>query len=61
VNGWEFVPRADRERGHGLPATWLEQLPGFLDSDSLPRAPTLSLLHTEAMPQHFLVDPDGWA
>jgi hypothetical protein len=20
----------------------------------------LSLLHTEAMPQHFLVDPDGW-
>ncbi|MFJ8632100.1 phosphotransferase family protein [Streptomyces sp. NPDC093568] len=50
----------ERQRGHELPAAWLEQIPGFLASVPLPRAPRLSLLHTEVMQQHFLVDPDGW-
>ncbi|MFG2339798.1 aminoglycoside phosphotransferase family protein [Streptomyces yangpuensis] len=50
----------ERQRAHGLPPTWLEQIPDFLTTVSLPRAPQPSLLHTEVMQQHFLVDPDGW-
>ncbi|MER6287026.1 phosphotransferase family protein [Streptomyces sviceus] len=50
----------EQQRGHGLPGPWLEQIPGFLASVSLPRAPRRTLLHTEVMRQHFLVDPDGW-
>ncbi|MFI1368667.1 phosphotransferase [Streptomyces griseochromogenes] len=49
-----------RQRGHGLSAAWLEQIPDFLASVPLPRAPHRCLLHTEVMRQHFLVDPDGW-
>ncbi|MEU8549291.1 aminoglycoside 3'-phosphotransferase/choline kinase family protein [Streptomyces roseoverticillatus] len=49
----------DQQRAHGLPEAWLEQIPEFLDSVPLPRAPHRSLLHTEVMRQHFLVDPDG--
>ncbi|MEU6669105.1 aminoglycoside phosphotransferase family protein [Streptomyces sp. NPDC046727] len=50
----------EQQRAHGLPAAWLEQIPDFLASVPLPRAPRRSLLHTEVMRQHFLVDPDGW-
>lgn len=49
-----------RQHGRGLSAEWLEQIPEFLDSVPLPRAPLRSLLHTEVMQQHFLVDTDGW-
>ena len=49
-----------QQRANGLPAAWLEQIPDFLASVPLPRAPRPSLLHTEVMAQHFLVDPDGW-
>ncbi|NUP24389.1 MAG: phosphotransferase [Streptomyces sp.] len=49
-----------RQRGRGLSAEWLEQIPEFLGSVPLPRTPRRSLLHTEVMQQHFLVDPDGW-
>ncbi|MFJ9814519.1 aminoglycoside phosphotransferase family protein [Streptomyces sp. NPDC101151] len=48
-----------QQRARGLPAAWLEQIPDFLASVALPRAPHRSLLHTEVMRQHFLVDPDG--
>jgi hygromycin-B 7''-O-kinase len=50
----------ERQRAHGLPAAWLEQIPDFLASVPLPRAPHGTLLHTEVMQQHFLVDPGGW-
>ncbi|MEU7599047.1 aminoglycoside 3'-phosphotransferase/choline kinase family protein [Streptomyces sp. NPDC039022] len=50
----------EQQRRLGLPDVWLEQIPDFLTSVSLPRAPRRSLLHTEVMRQHFLVDPDGW-
>ncbi|MFB9388972.1 phosphotransferase family protein [Streptomyces coeruleoprunus] len=49
-----------QQRGHGLPDAWLEQIPDFLASVALPGSPEPSLLHTEVMQQHFLVDPDGW-
>ncbi|MFF5970924.1 phosphotransferase family protein [Streptomyces sp. NPDC012769] len=49
-----------RQRRHGLPPGWLEQIPDFLASVALPRTPPPCLLHTEVMQQHFLVDPDGW-
>ncbi|MGW2599087.1 aminoglycoside phosphotransferase family protein [Streptomyces klenkii] len=48
-----------QQRARGLPAAWLEQIPEFLDSVPLPRGPRRSLLHTEVMRQHLLVDPDG--
>ncbi|MGC9495182.1 phosphotransferase family protein [Streptomyces sp. WG7] len=50
----------EQQRGHGLPAAWLEQIPDFLASVPLPRDPHRCLLHTEVMQQHFLIDPDGW-
>ncbi|MET9734870.1 aminoglycoside phosphotransferase family protein [Streptomyces sp. NPDC006458] len=46
-----------RQRGHGLSETWLERIPDFLASVLLPRDPRPSLLHTEVMRQHLLVDP----
>jgi len=49
-----------QQRARGLPAAWLEQIPDFLASVPLPRAPHRSLLHTEVLRQHFLVGPDGW-
>ncbi|MFC5149442.1 aminoglycoside phosphotransferase family protein [Streptomyces aureoversilis] len=50
----------ERQRTRGLPEHWLEQIPDFLASVPLPRAPQRSLLHTEVMRQHLLVDPGGW-
>jgi hygromycin-B 7''-O-kinase len=50
----------EQQRAHGLPEVWLEQIPDFLASVPLPRTPRRSLLHTEVMRQHLLVDPDGW-
>ncbi|MGN9762522.1 phosphotransferase family protein [Streptomyces sp. SD31] len=50
----------ERQRERGLPAAWLEQIPEFLAAVPLPRTPHPSLLHTEVMRQHLLVDPDGW-
>ncbi|CAL9633021.1 aminoglycoside phosphotransferase family protein [Streptomyces sp. enrichment culture] len=44
-----------RQRRHGLPDRWLEQIPDFLASVELPRTPRPALLHTEVMQQHFLV------
>ncbi|MFI8949750.1 aminoglycoside phosphotransferase family protein [Streptomyces sp. NPDC053750] len=49
-----------QQHAHGLSAAWLEQIPEFLASVPLPRAPQRCLLHTEVMRQHFLVAPDGW-
>ncbi len=49
-----------QQRRHELSAEWLEQIPEFLDSVRFPPGPSPSLLHTEVMQQHFLVDPDGW-
>ncbi|MFI6289135.1 phosphotransferase [Streptomyces sp. NPDC051018] len=49
-----------QQRDRGLPESWLEQIPGFLDSVTLPRSPRRALLHTEFMRQHLLVDPDNW-
>jgi len=49
-----------RQRAKGLPEPWLEQIPDFLASTPLPRAPRPALLHTEVMRQHVLVDPEGW-
>ncbi|MFF2775552.1 phosphotransferase family protein [Streptomyces sp. NPDC058052] len=50
----------ERQRERGLPDSWLEQIPDFLASVPLPRDPHRSLLHTEVMRQHFLVEPEGW-
>ncbi|MEU5577644.1 aminoglycoside 3'-phosphotransferase/choline kinase family protein [Streptomyces huasconensis] len=47
----------DRQRGRGLPESWLEQIPGFLDSVALPADRRRSLLHTEFMRQHLVVRP----
>ncbi|APY88594.1 phosphotransferase [Streptomyces alfalfae] len=52
----------EQQRAHGLPESWLEQIPGFLDSVTFDGAGTpdrRALLHTEFMRQHLLVDPDG--
>ncbi|MEU5019725.1 aminoglycoside 3'-phosphotransferase/choline kinase family protein [Streptomyces angustmyceticus] len=50
-----------RQRAHGLPEPWLEQIPGFLDA-APPAAPGPAvLLHTEFMRQHLTVDEhDDW-
>ncbi|MFH8367211.1 aminoglycoside phosphotransferase family protein [Streptomyces sp. NPDC018031] len=48
-----------RQRAHGLPDSWTEQIPDFLGTVALPRAPHRSLLHTEFMSQHLLVDASG--
>jgi hygromycin-B 7''-O-kinase len=50
--------RADvvrRQRERGLPESWLEQIPGFLDAVPLSDDPPRVLLHTEFMRQHLLV------
>ncbi|WP_055698969.1 MULTISPECIES: aminoglycoside phosphotransferase family protein [Streptomyces] len=50
----------EQQRRHGLAESWLEQIPGFLDSVELPAARDHqpALLHTEFMRQHLIVDPD---
>ncbi|GAA3367413.1 aminoglycoside 3'-phosphotransferase/choline kinase family protein [Streptomyces sannanensis] len=50
----------ERQRERGLPEHWLEQIPDFLDAVPLAADPPRSLLHTEVMRQHLIVDPDGW-
>jgi hygromycin-B 7''-O-kinase len=52
-----------RQRASGLDATWLAQIPAFLDSVALETSPRLVLLHTEVMREHLLVTPDagGWS
>ncbi|MFE5585848.1 phosphotransferase family protein [Kitasatospora sp. NPDC056531] len=56
--------RADavaRQREHGLPEAWLEQIPDFLAAAPLPRVRQRSLLHTEFMREHLITDPAaGW-
>jgi hygromycin-B 7''-O-kinase len=49
----------EQQRRKGLPAHWLEQIPDFLASVTLPRDPRPALLHTEVMRQHFFVDPEA--
>ena len=41
------------QRALGLPTTWADQIPGFLDAVALPSGPPV-LLHTEVMRQHLL-------
>ncbi|NEC67821.1 aminoglycoside 3'-phosphotransferase/choline kinase family protein [Streptomyces sp. SID9727] len=50
----------ERQRERGLADARLEQIPDFLASVRLPRAPRPVLLHTEVMRQHLLADADGW-
>lgn len=51
----------DQQRAHGLPESWLEQIPDFLGSVALPGQPAPALLHTEFMRQHLTVDEaDDW-
>ncbi|GAA2220690.1 aminoglycoside 3'-phosphotransferase/choline kinase family protein [Streptomyces amakusaensis] len=47
----------EQQRARGLPAALLERIPAFLDSVALPRSPRRTLLHTEFMREHFLLDP----
>ncbi|MFD7449463.1 aminoglycoside phosphotransferase family protein [Kitasatospora sp. NPDC059827] len=50
-----------RQRGHGLPEAWLEQIPDFLATAPLPATPQRALLHTEFMREHLITAPaDGW-
>ena len=58
----EFVARQraaceQSQRDLGLAAEWADQIPGFLDSITLPDDEPV-LLHTEVMRQHLLVEPD---
>jgi hygromycin-B 7''-O-kinase len=57
----------ERQRARGLDERWCEQIPGFLDRSfaghgSPSNAPAESLLHTEVMREHLLVEPgpDRW-
>ncbi|MFE0131459.1 aminoglycoside phosphotransferase family protein [Streptomyces sp. NPDC059037] len=45
-----------RQRERGLPESWVEQIPDFLNSVALPGDPPPALLHTEFMRQHLLVE-----
>ncbi|MFE7781301.1 aminoglycoside phosphotransferase family protein [Streptomyces nigrescens] len=50
-----------RQRDHGLPEPWLEQIPAFLASVAPSAAGPGVLLHTEFMRQHLTVDEhDDW-
>lgn len=71
IPGWyphmpwpEFVARqraacAQSQRDLGLALEWADQVPGFLDSITLPDEEPV-LLHTEVMRQHLLAEPDPW-
>ncbi|MGW7070118.1 aminoglycoside phosphotransferase family protein [Streptomyces sp. NPDC054855] len=48
-----------RQRERGLPESWLEQIPGFLDAVPLRADAPRVLLHTEFMRQHLLVGSVG--
>ncbi len=63
----EFLARqrdsaVDRQRTRGLEQRWLDQIPDFLRRWMPPPAGRLSLLHTELMREHMLVERDehGW-
>jgi hygromycin-B 7''-O-kinase len=53
----------ERQRARGLEARWLEQIPRFLDATAPGERAPDSLLHTEVMREHLLVErgPNGWA
>jgi hygromycin-B 7''-O-kinase len=53
----------ERQRQRGLDDHWLRQIAGFLDNTPLGDPPTESLLHTEVMREHLLVErgPTGWS
>lgn len=46
----------ERQRAGGLGEEWVSQIPAFLDSTPLGGAPARSLLHTEIMREHLLVE-----
>jgi hygromycin-B 7''-O-kinase len=51
----------EHHRAGGLTENWLEQIPDFLRSVTLPPPQRRVLLHTEYMREHLTVDPhDGW-
>jgi hygromycin-B 7''-O-kinase len=52
----------ERQARLGLDESWLKQIRGFLDGVSLGTPPSNSLLHTEIMREHLLVErgPRGW-
>lgn len=52
----------ERQARHGLGSAWLEQIPDYIDGASLGNPTTNSLLHTEIMREHLLVQrgPGGW-
>ncbi|MEW2439256.1 aminoglycoside 3'-phosphotransferase/choline kinase family protein [Streptomyces caniferus] len=59
--GRQRASAAGRQRAHGLPDAWREQIPGFLDAVPLPAHGPGALLHTEFMRQHLTVDAaDDW-
>ncbi|GAA2388973.1 aminoglycoside 3'-phosphotransferase/choline kinase family protein [Nonomuraea africana] len=49
---------AEQQRARKLGEEWIEQIPAFLDSVTLPAGAPV-LLHTESMPDHFLIGDDG--
>jgi hygromycin-B 7''-O-kinase len=58
----EFIARqgsrcVERQRVRHLQESWVEQIPGFLESVDLGEPKTV-LLHTEVMSDHLLVTPD---
>jgi len=60
----EFVPTqrdsaVERQRARRLDAHWLERLPEFLQTWMPPVDARRSLLHTELMREHLLVDADA--
>ncbi|MFE6903685.1 phosphotransferase family protein [Streptomyces sp. NPDC057717] len=54
--GEQRAGAVQQQREHGLAEGWLEQIPDFLDSVKLPTGPERTLLHTEFMRQHLVVD-----
>lgn len=52
----------ERQRRKGLAEPWLAQIDAFLDQTPLAFAGSTSLLHTEIMREHLLVErgPGGW-
>jgi hygromycin-B 7''-O-kinase len=53
----------ERQRKRGLDEHWLTQISGFLDATPLEDSGSVSLLHTEVMREHLLVEqtPAGWS
>lgn len=52
----------ERQRQRGLDEEWLTQIAAFLDATPLEEPARVSLLHTEVMREHLLVEhgPAGW-